>query len=123
MRGRSVLRLVAAAQVGLLAAALIGPAAVAAATLGFTMGAPSVSTVQYSDMVTFRGTYTCVDDATSNCPTTSSSQVATFALRPSGGSTFTNVASVSTSLVFTAIPGGCPTTCSVPFQEIGRAHV
>src|SRR5262245_14884129 len=121
MRGRRFGRLVATAQVAALAAALIAPAAVAAATLGFTLGAPSVSTVQYSDMVTFRGTYTCVDDAASTCPITSSSQTATFSLRPSGGSTFTNVASVATSVVFTTVPGGCPTTCSVPFQVVWRA--
>src|SRR6185369_4503318 len=89
--------------------------------LAFTLGAPSVSTVQYSDLVTLRGTYTCTDDVASNCPTTSTSQVATFSLRPSGGSTFTTIASVSTSLVFTAISGGCPTACSVPFQVVWRA--
>ncbi len=121
MRGRSRVRLLATAQMAVLAAALIGPAGVAAATLDFTMGTPSVSTVQYSDLVTFRGTYTCVNDVVSNCPTTSSSQVATFSLRPSGGSAFTNVASVSTSLVFTVNPAGCPTTCSVPFQVVWRA--
>jgi len=82
MRGRSRVRLLATAQMAVLAAALIGPAGVAAATLGFTMGSPSVSTVQYSDLVTLRGTYTCVDDVVSNCPTTASSHVATFSLRP-----------------------------------------
>src|SRR6185312_15873013 len=116
MRGRSRVRFLATAQMAVLAAALIGPAGAAAAVLGFTMGTPSVSTVQYSDFVTFRGTYICLNDATSTCPTTSSSQVASFALRPSGGSTFTTVASVSTSLVFTVDPAGCPTICSVPFQ-------
>src|SRR3954454_10129184 len=121
MLGRSRVRFLATAQMAVLAAALIGPVGVAAATLGFTMGTPSVSTVQYSDLVTFRGTYTCVNDAVSNCPTTSSTQVATFSLRPSGGSTFTNVATVTTSLVFTVDPGGCPTTCSVPFQVLWRA--
>jgi hypothetical protein len=121
MRGRNHVRLVATAQMAVLAAALIGPAGVAAATLGFTLGAPSVSTVQYSDLVTLRGTYTCVNDTVTNCPTTSSSQVATFSLRPSGGSTFTNVATVTTSLVFTVNPGGCPTTCSVSFQVVWRA--
>lgn len=121
MRGRSLARCVAAAQIAVLAAALVGPASVAAATLGFTLGSPSVSSVQYSDLVTLRGTYTCVNDAVSNCPTTSSSQVATFSLRPSGGSTFTTVATVSTSLVFTSNPLGCPTTCSVPFQVVWRA--
>ena len=121
MRGRSRVRFLATAQMAVLAAALIGPAGAAAATLAFTLGAPSVSTVQYSDLVTLRGTYTCTDDVASNCPTTSTSQVATFSLRPSGGSTFTTIASVSTSLVFTATPGGCPTACSVPFQVVWRA--
>ena len=121
MRGRSLARFVAAAQVAGLAVALIAPAAVAAATLDFTLGAPSVSTLQYSDLVTFRGTYTCINDVVSNCPTTASSQSATFSLRPSGGSTFTTVASVSTSVVFTSNPSGCPSTCSVPFQVVWRA--
>jgi hypothetical protein len=121
MRGRSLARLVAAAQGAVLAAALIAPAGVAAATLEFTLGSPSVSTVQYSDFVTFRGTYTCVNDAVSDCPTTSSSQAATFSLRPSGGSTFSNVATVGTSVVFTSDPAGCPSTCSVPFQVVWRA--
>jgi hypothetical protein len=121
MRGRNLARFGAAAQVAVLAAALIGPAAVAAATLDFTLAAPSVSTVQYSDLVTLRGTYTCINDAVSNCPTTSSSQTATFSLRASGGSTFTTIASVSTSVVFTSNPGGCPSTCSVPFQVVWRA--
>ena len=121
MRGRSRVRFVATAQMAVLAAALIAPAAVGAATLDFTLGAPSVSTVQYSDLVTLRGTYTCINDAASNCPTTSSSQTATFSLRPSGGSTFTTVATVLTSLVFTTNPAGCVTTCSVPFQVVWRA--
>jgi len=121
MGGRSRVRFLVTAQLAVLAAALIGPATAAAATLGFTMDTPSVSTVQYSDLVTFRGTYTCIDDATSNCPTTSTSQVATFSLRPSGGSSYTNVASVTTSLVFTATSGGCATACSVPFQVVWRA--
>jgi hypothetical protein len=121
MRGRSRVRLLATAQMAVLAAALIGPAGVAAATLGFTLGAPSVSTVQYSDLVTFRGAYTCTDDVVSNCPTIASSQVATFSLRPSGGSTFTDVGTVTTSLVFTSTAGGCATACSVPFQVVWRA--
>ena len=99
MRGRSLARFVVGAQVAVLAAALLAPAAVAAATLGFTLGTPSVSTVQYSDLVTLRGTYTCVNDVVSNCPTTSSSQTAAFSLRPAGGSTFTTVASVDRSAV------------------------
>jgi hypothetical protein len=121
MRGRSRVRLVATVQMAILVAALIGPGSVAAATLGFTLGAPSVSTVQYSDLVTFRGTYTCVNDAVSNCPTTATSRTATFWLRPSGGSAFTSVATVSTSLVFTTDPAGCIATCSVPFQVVWRA--
>ena len=119
--GRSLTRLAVAAQVAALAAALVGPASVAAATLDFTLQNPSVSTVQYSDMVTFRGTYTCVNDAASTCPTTSQSQVATFSLRPSGGSTFTNVGTVSSSFVFTSNPAGCLTTCSVNFALVWRS--
>src|SRR6476620_3141196 len=121
MRGRSRVRLVAATQIAVLAAALIGPAGAAAATLAFTLSAPSVSTVQYSDLVTFRGTYSCVNDVVSTCPTTSSSQTATFSLRPTGGPAFTTVASVTTSLVFTTNPAGCVTPCSVPFQVVWRA--
>lgn len=121
MQRRGLARFVTAAQLVAFAMVLVGPASVAAASLGYTLGAPSVSTVQYSDFVTFQGTYTCLDDATSNCPTTSSSQIATFSLRPSGGSTFTNVASVSTSVVFTSTSGGCASACSVPFQVVWRA--
>ncbi|HTK45354.1 MAG TPA: PxKF domain-containing protein [Patescibacteria group bacterium] len=121
MRSRSRVRLVTTALMAMLAAAVVGPASVAAVTLGFTLGAPSVSTVQYSDLVTFRGTYTCVNDVVSDCPTTSTSQTATFSLRPSGGPAFTNVASVATSLVFTSNPAGCVTACSVPFQVVWRA--
>jgi hypothetical protein len=121
MRGRSRVRFLATAQMAVLTAALIGPAGAAAATMAFTLGAPSVSTVQYSDLVTLRGTYTCVNDVVSNCPTTSSSQTATFSLRPSGGTTFTNVATVGTSLVFTTNPAGCVTPCVVPFQVVWRA--
>jgi hypothetical protein len=110
-----------AAQVAALAAALAGPSGVAAATLDFTLQNPSVSTVQYSDMVTFRGTYTCVNDAASNCPTTSQSQVATFSLRPSGNTTFTTVGTVSSGFVFTSNPAGCATTCSVNFALVWRS--
>jgi hypothetical protein len=120
-RGRSLTRLAVAAQVAALAAALAGPAGVAAATLSFTLQNPSVSTVQYSDMVTFRGTYTCINDAVSDCPTTAQSQVATFSLRPSGGSTFTTVGTVSSSFVFTSNPAGCVTTCSVNFSLVWRS--
>jgi hypothetical protein len=72
-------------------------------------------------MVTFRGTYTCVNDAVSNCPTTAQSSVATFQLRPSGGTTFTTVGTVSSNFVFTASAGGCPTTCSVNFALVWRS--
>ena len=120
-RGRSLTKLAVAAQVAALAAALAGPGGVAAATLDFTLQNPSVSTVAYSDMVTFRGTYTCVNDAASNCPTTGQSQTATFSLRASGGSTFTNVGTVMSSFVFTSNPAGCVTTCSVNFQLVWRS--
>ena len=120
-RGRSLTRLAVAAQIAALAAALAGPAGVAAATLDFTLQTPSVSTVQYSDMVTFRGTYTCVNDAVSICPTTAQSFVATFSLRPSGGAAFTTVGTVSSSFVFTSNPAGCVTTCSVNFSLVWRS--
>ena len=103
-RGRSLPKLAVAAQIAALAAALAGPGGVAAATFGFTLQNPSVSTVAYSDMVMFRGTYTCVNDAESNCPTTGQTQTATFSLRPSGGSTFTTVGTVTTTFVFAGNP-------------------
>ena len=123
MRGPSLARALVAGQVALLAAALAGPASVAAATVGFTLVAPTVPTVGYSDFTTFRGTYTCVNggDTPANCPTTIQSNTATFALRPSGGSTFTTVATVTTSFTFTSSAGGCPTTCSIPFQVTWKA--
>jgi hypothetical protein len=120
-RGRRLTKFAVAAQIAALAAALAGPAGVAAATLGFTLQNPSVSTVAYSDMVTLRGTYTCVNDSASDCPTTSQSQVATFSLRPSGGSTFTTLGTVSSGFAFTSNPAGCVTTCSVTFQLVWRS--
>ena len=120
-RGRSLTKLAVAAQVAALAAALAGPSGVAAATLGFTLQNTSVSTVAYSDMITFRGTYTCVNDAVSNCPTTLQSQTATFSIRPSGGSTFTNIGTVMSSFAFTSNPAGCVTTCSVNFAFVWRS--
>jgi hypothetical protein len=120
-RGRTLSKLAVAAQVVAIATALAGPAGVAAATLGFTLQSPSVSTVQYSDMVTLRGAYTCVNDAVSSCPITSQSQVATFSLRPSGGSSFTSVGTVSSGFVFTSNSAGCVATCSVSFALTWRS--
>lgn len=124
MRGRTLARLAVAIQALALAGALVVPTSVAAATLGFTLVAPSLSSVNYSDFDTLKGTYTCINDATSNCPTTLQSKSATFSVRMSGGTDFTNVGTVSTSFSFTSSGGGCPTTCSVPFSltwKAGRA--
>lgn len=123
MRGPVAGRVAVSAQVALLVGALVGPAVVAAATLDFTLAAPSVSTVNYSDFVTFRGTYTCLNGGSdpSDCTTSSQTRVATFSVRPSGGSTFTTAATVSATFVFTIDPAGCPSTCSVPFQVTWKA--
>ncbi|MEA2675128.1 MAG: hypothetical protein QOI92_2320, partial [Chloroflexota bacterium] len=90
MRGRSLARIAVPAQAILLAGALIVPNVVAAATLGFTLDAPSLSTVAYSDFVVLHGTYTCSNDDVWVCPTSLQSRSATFSIRLSGGSTFTN---------------------------------
>ncbi|HEY4227361.1 MAG TPA: PxKF domain-containing protein, partial [Candidatus Limnocylindrales bacterium] len=124
MRGRTLARIAAAMQAILVAGALIVPASAAAATLGFTLDAPSLSTVNYSDFVVLHGAYTCLDDSTSLCPTSIQSLSATFSVRPSGGDTFLNVGTVATSFNFTGSPGGCATTCSQGFQltwKAGRA--
>lgn len=124
MRGRTLARIAVMTQAILLAGALIVPGSAAAATLAFTLGSPSLSTVQYSDFVVLRGTYTCINDVVSVCPTSLQSQSATFSIRPAGGDTFTNVGTVSTSFNFTGSSGGCPTTCSQSFQltwKAGRA--
>lgn len=128
MRTRSVARWTAAA-VGFLVAgslALPGLAAAATPTYGFSQSSPTPSTVSYSDLVTFHGAYTCLNgpDVASYCPTGSQTQVATFALRPSGGAAFTTVATVSTVFVFASTSAGCATTCSRAFQvqwKAGRA--
>jgi hypothetical protein len=124
MRGRTLARVAVMTQAVLLAGALIVPASTAAATLAFTLNAPSLSTVAYSDFVVLRGAYTCINDGVSVCPTTLQSQSATFSIRLSGDSTFTNVGTVATSFNFTGSAGGCPTTCSQSFQltwKAGRA--
>ena len=123
MRARVAGRFAVSAQVVLLVGALVGPGVVAAATMDFTLSAPSVSTVNYSDFVTFRGTYTCINGGSdpSDCTTSSQTRVASFSIRPSGGSTFTTAATVSTTFVFTSNPSGCPSTCSVPFQVTWKA--
>src|SRR5688500_5777922 len=89
--------------------------------MGFTLQNPSVSTVAYSDMVTFRGTYTCVTDVGSYCPTTAPSQTATSSIRPSGGTTFTTVGTVMSGFVFTSNPAGCMTPCSITFAFVWRS--
>jgi hypothetical protein len=124
MRGRSLVRIAVLAQAVMLAGALIVPAGVAAATLGFTLNSPSLASVNYSDLVTLRGSYTCVNDGASNCPTTIQSSTATFSLRPAGGDTFSNVGTVASSFTFTASGTGCPSTCTSSFQltyKAGRA--
>lgn len=121
MRGGTLARVAAVVQLSLLAGALAVPASVAAATLGFTLSTPTVSTVQYSDFTVLRGTYTCVNDATSNCPTTASSRTATFYVRQSGDSTWLSVGTVTNSFAF---PSSCSSTCSFNFQltwKAGRA--
>jgi hypothetical protein len=120
-RGRSHARLAVLGQVALLAAALVAPTAVSAATMGSVLLAPSVATVAYSDLVTFRGQYTCMNDAAGTCPTGTQSRTATFALRLAGGDTFVDVATVTTSFAFTASTSGCPATCSASFQVAWRA--
>jgi hypothetical protein len=124
MRGRTLARVAVATQAIVLAGALVVPASVAAATLDFTINTPTLATVQYSDFDVLRGAYTCINDSTSVCPTTIQSRSATFSIRPSGGSAFTNVGTVASSFSFTGSAGGCPTTCSQPFQltwKAGRA--
>src|SRR5205085_11849600 len=120
MRGRTLARIAAVIQLSLLAGALIVPSAAAGATLGFTLNAPSLSTVQYSDFVVLKGSYTCVNDSSSTC-TASQSRTATFSVRPSGGTTFTNVGTVSSSFFFTADPDGCPSTCTFDFPLTWKA--
>ncbi len=124
MRGRTLARTAVMTQAILLAGALVVPSSVAAATFGFTLVAPTLSSVAYSDFVVLRGTYTCINDVVSVCPTTLQSRSATFSIRPSGGDTFTNVGTVASSFNFTGSAGGCPTTCSQSFQltwKAGRA--
>ena len=124
MRGRTLARMAIAVQAVLLAAALIVPSSVAAATFGFTLVSPTITTLNYSDFTALRGTYTCVNDVVSVCPNTIQSKSATFWVRPDGGSTYLSVGTVSSSFQFTASAGGCPTTCSVAFQltwKAGRA--
>src|SRR5512135_1187250 len=116
MRARLVARWTTSSAGLLLAGSLLAPALVAAAspTYGFTQSSPTPATVNYSDLVTLKGVYTCLNgpDSTSYCPTTTVTSTATFAVRPSGGTTFTTVATVSSSLVFASSSAGCPTICS-----------
>src|SRR5690349_833227 len=124
MRGRSLARIAVLAQAALVAGALIVPGSVAAATLGFTLNTPTVASVNYSDLTTLRGSYTCINDGVSNCPTAIQSSTATFSLRPAGGSSFATVGTVTSNFSFTASGTGCPSTCTVNFQlsyKAGRA--
>jgi hypothetical protein len=125
MRGRSVGRWTGTALSAVLLGALAAPGLVVAAapTYGFAQLSPTPATVNYSDLVILKGTYTCLNgpDPGSNCPTTTQSSVGTFSVRPSGGSTFTTVATVSSSFVFASTSAGCPTTCSRPFQVQWKA--
>jgi hypothetical protein len=124
MRGRTLARIAAVVQLCLLAGALGIPSSVAAASFDFTLNAPSLSTVQYSDLVVLKGSYTCTNDDVSTCPTTTQSRTATFSVRPSGGDTFSSVGTVTSSFVFTSNPAGCVTTCTFNFQltwKAGRA--
>jgi len=119
MRGRSLARIAVAAQAVLLAGALIVPSVAAAATFGFTLNAPTLSTVQYSDFTDLRGSYTCADDGVSNCPTSVQNLTATFSVRESGGSTFQTVGTVISSFNFTGT--SCPTTCTFNFSLTWKA--
>ncbi len=124
MRARYARRWTAATLAAVLLASLglAGPVA-AAQVYGISQLSPTPATVDYSDLVTFRGAYTCANgsDPDPLCPTTTQNHVATFALRPVGGSAFTTVATVSTSFRFTTSSGGCPATCSVSFSVVWKA--
>ena len=93
MRGPTLARIAVITQAILLAGALIVPTSAAAATLSFTLDAPSLATVAYSDFSVLSGAYTCTNDDVSVCPTSLQSRIATFSIRPAGGATFTNVLS------------------------------
>ena len=121
MRGRTLARIAVVVQLCLLAGALIVPSTVAAATFGFTLNTPTVSTLQYSDFTVLRGTYTCINDGVSNCPTTAASRTATFYVRLSGDTTWLSVGTVTNSFGF---PASCASGCSFNFQltwKAGRA--
>jgi hypothetical protein len=124
MRGRTLARIAAVVQLCLLAGALIVPSSVAAATFAFTLNSPTVTTLQYSDFTVLRGSYTCIDDGSGNCPTTASSRTATFFVRLAGDTTFLQVGTVTNSFAFTGTAGGCASTCTFNFQltwKTGRA--
>ncbi|NJD28362.1 MAG: HYR domain-containing protein [Chloroflexi bacterium] len=124
MRAHGIRRWTVANLAGVLAASLVLAAPVAAAQVyGVTQSSPTPTTIDYSDHVTFRGSYTCVNgvDPADLCPTTTQSYTATFALRPVGGSDFTTVATVTTSFRFTTSSSGCTSTCSVNFSVVWKA--
>jgi hypothetical protein len=124
MRARLVRRWSVANLAGVLAASLILAAPVAAAEVnGISQMSPTPATVDYSDLVTFRGAYTCVNgpDPADLCPTATQTHTATFALRPVGGAASTTVQTVTTSFRFTSSAGGCPSTCSAIFSVVWKA--
>ena len=87
----------------------------------YTFNNPS-ATVQYSDTVTFTGTYRCINGGggSPNCPTSAISATVTIALR-SGGGGFVDVASGTSSLTFASTAAGCPSICSIPWSVTWQA--
>ena len=121
MRGRKLARIAVVVQLCLLTGALVVPSSVAAATFGFTLNTPTVTTLQYSDNTVLRGAYTCINDGSGTCPTGASSRTATFYVRLSGDSTWLSVGTVTNSFGF---PASCTSTCSFNFSltwKAGRA--
>jgi hypothetical protein len=124
MRARHIRRWTVANLAAVLVASLVVAAPVAAAqTYGVTHSSPTPSTVDYSDLVTFRGAYTCVNgvDPADLCPTTTLTHTATFALRLAGDAAFTTVQTVTTSFRFTSSAGGCASTCAINFSVVWKA--
>jgi hypothetical protein len=90
--------------------------------LGFTFDAPAPASVAYSDVVTFTGTFTCINNGSSagnRCPNTTQNYTMTIAARPSG--TFLDVAAASFNVLFTASSSGCTATCTVPWSLTWQA--
>jgi hypothetical protein len=120
MRGRTLARIAALTQAVLLAGALIVPSSVAAATYGFTLNAPSPSSVQYSDFTTLSGAYTCTNDGGGNCPATGSSATAYFEVRQHGTPDWYPVADVTNQFGFGS---SCGSTCTFSFSRAWQAGV